>query len=71
MAKPRKTNAAPKPWSTQDVRTLKKLAGAQPKRQIARALKRSEAAVTFKAFKLRLSLAQKNRPRRKTVRKAR
>lgn len=71
MSKTRKTIAAPKPWSTQDVRTLKKLAGAEPRRKIARALKRTEAAVTFKAFKLRLSLAQKNRPRRKTVRKAR
>jgi hypothetical protein len=44
---------------------------AEPRRQIARALQRTEAAITFKAFKLRLSLAQKIRPRRKTVRKAR
>ena len=45
-----------KAWSAADVRTLKKLAGKEPKARIARALKRSEAAVTFKAFKLRLSL---------------
>jgi len=45
-----------KPWSATDVRTLKKLAGRERKARIARALKRSEAAVTFKAFKLRLSL---------------
>jgi hypothetical protein len=67
----RRTRAAVTPWTKDDVRTLKKLAGAEPRRKIARALKRTEAAVTFKAFKLRLSLAQKNRPRRTTVRKAR
>jgi len=69
-AKARKPARAPKPWTKDDVRSLKKLAGTQPKRKIARTLKRTEAAVTFKAFKLRLSLAQKNRPRRRLVRKA-
>lgn len=58
-------------WTKDDIRTLRKLAGTAPRRKIARELKRSEAAITFKAFKLRLSLAQKTRPRRKTVRKAR
>lgn len=52
----RKKSRPSKAWSAADVRTLKKLAGKEPKARIARALKRSEAAVTFKAFKLRLSL---------------
>jgi hypothetical protein len=34
-----------------------------PKARIARTLRRSEAAVTFKAFTLRLSLAQRARRR--------
>jgi len=42
---------------------LKALAGTMPKARIARTLRRTEAAVTFKAFKLRLSLAQKARRR--------
>jgi hypothetical protein len=54
-------------WSAADLRTLKKLAVKAPKARIARTLKRSEAAVTFKAFKLRLSLrvraARKNSKR--------
>ena len=45
-----------KPWSAQDVRTLRQMAGKEPRARIARALRRSPAAVTFKAFKLRLSL---------------
>lgn len=63
---PRKTSArrrsapttapASKPWSAQDVRTLRKMAGKEPRARIARALRRSPAAVTFKAFKLRISL---------------
>lgn len=51
------SSAAPsKPWSSQDVRTLRQLAGKEPRARIARALRRSPAAVTFKAFKLRVSL---------------
>lgn len=52
----RKKPRPAKAWSAADLRTLKKLAGKEPKARIARTLKRSEAAVTFKAFKLRLSL---------------
>ena len=52
----RKKSRPAKAWSAADLRTLKKLAGKEPKARIARTLKRSEAAVTFKAFKLRLSL---------------
>lgn len=60
------TPAAPpsKPWSAQDVRTLRQLAGKQPRARIARALRRSPAAVTFKAFKLRLSLRVRDKARR-------
>jgi hypothetical protein len=52
----RKKSRPTKAWSAADVRTLTKLAGKERKARIARTLKRSEAAVTFKAFKLRLSL---------------
>jgi hypothetical protein len=52
---------APSPWTKDDVRQLKALAGKMPKVRIARALRRSEAAVTFKAFTLRLSLRQRAR----------
>lgn len=55
----RKKSRPAKAWSATDVRILKKLAGKEPKARIARTLKRSEAAVTFKAFKLRLSLRVK------------
>ena len=53
-----------KPWSAQDVRTLRQLAGKEPRARIARALRRSPAAVTFKAFKLRLSLRVRDKSRR-------
>jgi hypothetical protein len=59
----RTRSRAPSPWTKDDVRQLKALAGTMPKARIARTLRRSEAAVTFKAFKLRLSLAQKARRR--------
>ena len=52
------------PWSAQDVRTLRQLAGKEPRARIARALRRSPAAVTFKAFKLRLSLRVRDKSRR-------
>lgn len=52
----RKKSRPAKAWSAGDIHTLTKLAGKEPKARIARTLKRSEAAVTFKAFKLRLSL---------------
>ena len=50
------TAAPSKPWSPQDVRALRQMAGKEPRARIARALRRSPAAVTFKAFKLRVSL---------------
>lgn len=55
--------ATVKYWTKDDIRQLKALAGTMPKARIARTLRRSEAAVTFKAFKLRLSLAQRARAR--------
>jgi hypothetical protein len=67
---PKVSRKKPRPvkaWSATDVRTLKKLAGKEPRARIARTLKRTAAAVTFKAFKLRLSLrvrsARKKTPR--------
>jgi len=65
-ARRRPAKAAPTslPWSAQDVRTLHKLAGKEPRARIARALRRSPAAVTFKAFKLRLSLRVRDASRR-------
>jgi len=68
-ARRRPADAAPpsKPWSAQDVRTLRQLAGKEPRARIARALRRSPAAVTFKAFKLRLSLRVRDKSRRKAV----
>ena len=56
-ARPPSRSRAPNPWTKDDVRQLKALAGTMPKARIARTLRRSEAAVTFKAFTLRLSLA--------------
>jgi hypothetical protein len=63
-AAPKKTGraAAPaarrnvKPWSDADIRRLRQLAGTMPAAQLGKALKRSLAAVTFKAFTLRISL---------------
>jgi hypothetical protein len=49
------------------VRTLRQLAGKEPRARIARALRRSPAAVTFKAFKLRLSLRVRDKARRAAV----
>jgi hypothetical protein len=71
MAKKSKRRAAPnkpgraaapaarrnvKPWSDADIRRLRQLAGTMPAAQLGKALKRSLAAVTFKAFTLRISL---------------
>jgi hypothetical protein len=61
----RKKSRPAKAWSATDLRTLKKLAGNEPKSRIARSLKRSEAAVTFKAFKLQLSLRVQSAPRKR------
>ena len=53
-------------WTVDELKTLRKLAGKESVKKIARQLKRSEAAVRFKAWQLRLKLAV-----RKTVTKAR
>jgi len=46
-------------WTSAELKTLKKLAGKQGVRKIARQLKRSEAAVRFKAWQKRIKLALK------------
>jgi DNA-binding NarL/FixJ family response regulator len=51
-------------WTTDELKILKKLAGKEGVRKIARQLKRSEAAVRFKAWQMRVKLAV-----RKTARK--
>ena len=48
-------------WSAGDVRLLKTAARRQPVSKIARALRRTEAAVRYKATTLKISLAQKDR----------
>lgn len=44
-------------WTTDQLKTLRKLAGKEGVRKIARQLKRSEAAVRFKAWQKRIKLA--------------
>jgi hypothetical protein len=51
--------AAAKPWSSADLKQLRKLAGNEPRARIAKALKRTPAAITFKAFQLQVSLRVK------------
>jgi len=46
-------------WTAAELKQLKKLAGKQGVRKIARQLKRSEAAVRFKAWQKRIKLALK------------
>ena len=46
-------------WTTDELKTLRKLAGKEGVRKIARQLKRSEAAVRFKAWQKRIKLAVK------------
>lgn len=46
-------------WSSRDTKQLHQLAGRKDAKTIGRALKRSEAAVRFKAHMERLSLALK------------
>ena len=56
-------------WSAADEAKMRKLAGKTPTAQIAKMLNRSVAAITFKAFTLRLSLrlASSRRGRRLKV----
>jgi len=58
-------------WSAADEQKLRKIAGKVPTAQVAKSLNRSVAAVTFKAFSLRLSLrlAHSSRGRRLKVSK--
>ncbi len=44
-------------WTPAELKVLKQLAGRQGVRRIARQLKRSEAAVRFKAWQKRIKLA--------------
>jgi hypothetical protein len=46
-------------WTANELKLLKKMAGRQGVRKIARQLKRSEAAVRFKAWQKRIKLALK------------
>ena len=46
-------------WTPADVKMLRSLAGKKSAKAISRALKRSEAAVRFKAFTKRIRLAMK------------
>lgn len=46
-------------WSAADVKALKSLAGKKTVRQIAGKLKRSEAAVRYKAWSKRLRLTSR------------
>ena len=46
-------------WTPADLKLLRSLAGRQSVKAIGRTLKRSEAAVRFKAFTKRIKLAMK------------
>jgi len=48
-------------WTAADVKFLRKSAGRQRVSQIARQLRRSEAAVRYKATMLKVSLAMRRR----------
>jgi hypothetical protein len=48
-----------KVWTAADLKQLRALAGKKGVKAIGRALKRSEAAVRFKAHMVRISLAMK------------
>lgn len=56
---PRTTRRKRVLWSAEELKTLRKLAGKEGVRKVARQLKRSEAAVRFKAWQLRIKLAVK------------
>lgn len=60
-------------WTPADEQKLRKLAGKMPTTKLAKALGRSVAAVTFKAFSMRISLRlpSSNRGRRLKVSKRR
>jgi len=54
---PRSTRRRRVLWTAADLKILKTLAGKHSVRQLARQLKRSEAAVRFKAWEKRITLA--------------
>jgi hypothetical protein len=54
---PRTTRRKRVLWAADELKTLRKLAGKEGVRKIARLLKRSEAAVRFKAWQKRIKLA--------------
>jgi len=56
MAKAPKTPPSRRPWSSDDVKTLKSLARKEPASAIAKALKRTEGATRQKATALGVSL---------------
>ena len=60
-----------KPWTDDDVRKLRQLAGTMPAPQVGKALRRSLAAVTFKAFTLRISLRLRGSKRGRVAAKKR
>jgi len=70
---PKKSKRNLSAWTPADEQKLRKLAGKMPTAKIAKMLNRSVAAVTFKAFSLRLSLRlpSSNRGRRLKVSKRR
>jgi hypothetical protein len=61
MAKAKKARWKRILWTAADVRLLKTQARRQPVAKIARQLKRSEAAVRYKATTLKISLALRHR----------
>ena len=56
---PRTTRRKRVLWTSAELKLLRKLAGKEGVRKIARQLKRSEAAVRFKAWQKRIKLAVK------------
>ncbi len=54
---PRTTRRKRVIWTADELKTLRKLAGKERVKKIARQLKRSEAAVRFKAWQRRIKLA--------------
>ena len=56
MAKAPKTSPSRRPWSSDDVKTLKSMARKEPASAIAKALKRTEGATRQKATALGVSL---------------
>ena len=69
----KKTRRNVAPWTPADEQKLRKLAGKMPTAKLAKALNRSVAAITFKAFSMRISLRlpSSNRGRRLKVSKGR